>query len=243
MVASPVLLGALFGLVILLVAIPVVVMVAAMRGGPGLPRIVAVVAVLAILIAGGWAVLVVAAAVADPMTVTVPISQVALIVPDGATLSGLRATMQNGGYDRVTVTATGFPLVTRAVIAASAVLLAATAITVAGVALRLVRGMAAGEPFTLESRVLVATGWVVLIGGTASTWVGNVGAWLASRDLFSHAGSSCAGEDCAYWTWPDAAFPQIDFPWAPVVIGLALALLAGIFRYGERLRHDTEGLV
>jgi hypothetical protein len=31
--------------------------------------------------------------------------------------------------------------------------------------------------------------------------------------------------------------------WMPLLVGVALALLAATFRFGERLQRDTEGLV
>ena len=38
------------------------------------------------------------------------------------------------------------------------------------------------------------------------------------------------------------SFPA-DFNIAPSMLGLVLMLVAGVFQYGWRLQHDTEGLV
>ena len=34
-----------------------------------------------------------------------------------------------------------------------------------------------------------------------------------------------------------------DFNIAPLMLGMVLMLVAGVFQYGRRLQHDTEGLV
>jgi hypothetical protein len=229
-------------------AIPLAVMAAAMRGGPNLARIVRVVAGAAIVLAAVWVGLAVFSLGSSATTVTVPVSVTPVKVPAGFTFDGPTAAITGGGFDRVTVSATGLPLATRLVLTAATVLSAGTAVAVALVVLRLVRSTGEGDPFALGSRALVTTGWIAMIGGTLATWVGNIGEWFASMDLFWLHGWSAVGDhgdigQLSELGWPDAAQLRLDLPWAPVAIGLILALLAGIFRHGARLRDDTVGLV
>jgi hypothetical protein len=89
---------------------------------------------------------------------------------------------------------------------ASTLLAAATTIMVALVVLRLVRSIAEGDPVALGSRALVTTGWIELVGGTLATWVGNVGDWFASMDLFWLHGWSAVDVD------PDVDLRQLGWP-------------------------------
>jgi len=232
--------------VVLLIATPVVLMIAASRGGANLLRIVMAVAFLAIAVSAIWAISGVLAIVADSVSVTVPIDTMPVQVPAGVTLEGPLATISTGGFDRVHVTATGLSLAARVVLGAATVLSAATAFAVAVVVLRLARSTRDGNPFAVGPRALVITGWVTLVGGTVATWVGNIGDWLASRDLFGLNGWSGTNPDVLNLSelgWPDPAALRLDLPWAPVAIALVMAMLAGVFRYGERLRRDADGLV
>lgn len=228
-------------------AVPVLVMLAATRGGPNLARIVTVVAGLALVVAALWVAAALLALASDTTRVDVPVSPTSVRLPAGVTVDAT-ATFQSGDFDRLSVWATGLPLATRLVLAAAPLLSAATTAAVALVVLRLVRSMREGDPFALGSRALRTTGWIVLIGGSLATWVGNVGDWMASRDLFQLSGWSGVGttvdvSDLSALGWPDAASLSLELPWAALTVGIVLALLAAVFRHGERLRSDAEGLV
>lgn len=246
MSAAPVMMVAMM-LALAALAVPLLVMRAATRGGPNLARIVRVVARVVILGAAVWAVLALVALGSSVTTVTVPVSTTPVRVPAGYTFEGPTATIVGGGFDQVTVSATGLPALTRLVLTASTLLAAATTIVVALVVLRLVRSTAEGDPFALGSRALVTTGWVALVGGTLATWVGNVGDWFASMDLFWLHGWSAVDVDpdveLSQLGWPAASPLRLDVPIGPLAIGLVLALLAAVFRHGARLRADTDGLV
>lgn len=244
-VAPMILLAFMLGPAVL--AVPVLVMLAAGRGGPNLARIVTVVAGVALVAAALW----VAAALinlgGDTTRVVIPVAPTPVKVPAGVTLDAT-ATFEQGSFDHLSVWVTGLPLTTRLVMTTAALLSAATTVAVALVVLRLVRSMREGDPFALGSRALRTTGWIVLIGGSLATWVGNVGDWMASADLFrlhswSAVGTASEVTDLSELGWPDVAPLQLHLPWAALTIGIVLALLAAVFRYGERLRHDTEGLV
>lgn len=228
-------------------AVPVLIMLAASRGGPNLARIVTVVAGVALVMAALWVAAALISLGGDTTTIRIPVSPTAVRVPEGITLDAT-ATFESGDFDRLTVAATGLPLATRLVMSAAVLLSAITTASVALVVLRLVRSMREGDPFALGSRALRTTGWIVLIGGSLATWVGNLGDWMASADLFRLHGWSAVGSaagiiDLTELGWPDAAPLSLELPWVPLAIGVILALLAAVFRYGERLRHDTEGLV
>lgn len=235
-------------LAVAVLAIPLLVMRAATRGGPNLTRIVTVVAGLVIVGAAVWGALALIALGSNVTTVTVPVSTAPVRVPNGVTLDGPTATIVGGGFDRVTVSATGLPVTTRVVLTAATLLSAVTVVAVAMVVLRLVRSAGHGDPFALGAQALVTTGWIALIGGCLATWVGNLGDWFASMDLFWLHGWSAVGlgpdvTELSQLGWPDAAPLTLDVPIAPFAIGLVLALLAAVFRHGARLRADTEGLV
>ena len=243
MTATPFALMLFIPAVVLLFGVPAVVMVAASRGGSNLARIVNVVAGVVVVIAVFTAAATLIGLGGAAATVTVPISTVPVRVPDGITFNGPMATIQDGGFDRMTVTATGLTLGTRIVLAAGVLLGAATAVAIALVVVRLVRSIGQGDPFALGAR-----GWMTLVGGTLATWVGNVGDWLASRELCGVKGWSGVGAgtdvlDLSLLGWPNPASMRLDLPWQPIVVALVLALLAAVFRHGERLRQDAEGLV
>lgn len=228
-------------------AVPVLVMLAASRGGANLARIVTVVAGLAIVASALWVAAALLSLASDTTTIDVPVSPTVVKVPDGVTLDAT-ATYEVGTFDRLSVGVTGLPPATRLMLAAAPLLWAATTASVALVVLRLVRSIRAGDPFAVGSRALRTTGWIVLVGGSLATWVRNVGDWMASRDLFQLRGWSGAGttvdvSDLSALGWPDAASLSLDLPWAALTVGIVLALLAAVFRHGEQLRSDTEGLV
>lgn len=112
----------------------------------------------------------------------------------------------------------------------SAVLLAAPAAAIGIICFQLLRG----EPFTrVASRALFVTALVVLVGGIGTDLATAIGTGLAVAEVLPVEGLSTSLEPTFNLTvqlWPFGA-------------ALALAALAGVFRYGERLQRDTAGLV
>lgn len=228
-----------------LLALPFLIMRIASGSRASLLRIIGIAGRAAIALAAIWGIAAVVGTTVPSPTVTVPVETMPLRLPEGFNPFGLNATLTSGGFDRVTVTATGFTVLTRVALALAPVLAAATSIVVAVVVLRLARSLGEGDPFALSATAVATTGWVALAGGTLATWVGNFADWLASRDLFGAIGWSYTDDvsDPTTLGWPSAAALRLDLPFAPLAAGLALMLLAAVFRYGAQLRADADGLV
>lgn len=225
-------------------ALPFLLMSRAARGGAQLLAIVRFAAFGTIAVAVGAALWAVLNLVGERTTVTVPVSPVPLHQPtDFVPGAGPVATIAAGGFDQVTVVAEGLAPLTKATLGAAVVLWSAMAVAVALVMLRLVRTLGGGDPFALSSAALMATGWIVMLGGTAAGWMGSLGAWLAARDLFAGWSSAGDGGDLTRLGWPDPGQIRLDFPWMSLLAGLSLAVLAAVFRHGAQLRQDAAGLV
>jgi hypothetical protein len=86
------------------------------------------------------------------------------------------------------------------------------------------------------------------LGGALSAVLQQCGEWSAGRDaLFVTAwgstGISDPGTTLANLGWPDPAYFALQIPFLPLLLGLGLTAIAAVFRAGERLQRDTEGLV
>lgn len=250
MSGSPVAIMLIVLIVSAVVAVPVLVILIAMRGGPHMPKIVALVSygviVVTALMSLGAAITLMSG---QAVSVTVPVAPLKPLVGKGVTLDQMSpATIQSGGLDQATLVVAGLPLNTRMVMLASLVIATATGIAVCVVVIRLARSVMTGNPFALGTRALIATGWILLIGGVAASAVGQIGDIMASSDIFGYLGGSAP----ASWNpeggfagpgWPEPATFALNIPWWPLGGALVLALIAGVFRYGERLHQDSQGLV
>jgi hypothetical protein len=233
-----------------LLAVVTLLMAGVMRSGPRLPKIAEVV---------GWVVVVVTTVSAmasaypllagGPVTVTAPVTPMKPYVATGIVFDPPpTATIESGGFDRVTVTTSGLGLGARLTLLAAVLVAAATTIAVSMVIIRLARSLRAGDPFALGSRALMVTGWIVMIGGSLAAVVGDFAGALASHDLFEVSGANLPSDwsstdEIVTHGWPDSASLVFTIPWWPLGVGLVLALLAAVFRYGEKLRRDAEGLI
>jgi hypothetical protein len=112
----------------------------------------------------------------------------------------------------------------------SAVLSAAPAAAIGIICFQLLRG----APFTrVVSRTLFVTALVVLVAGIGADLATAIGTGLAVAEVLPIEGVSSSVEP---------RFTLAVQPW-PFGAALALAALAAVFRYGEQLQRDTEGLV
>lgn len=241
---SPASLLIVIALVLGVIAVPVLVIVAAMRGGPNLPRIAA--AAVYLVMAGttlammGW---IGALLSGGALTLTVPVEPLRPQLPAGVKLDPTPlAVISEGGFDRVSVTATGFSFDTRLTLAAAWLIGGLTVLAVSVMLLRLIKSLAAADPFSMGAKMLVASGWIVLLGGTVATAVGDIGVAMASSDLFASAAVSSSGGGTGP-SWPESASFGLSLPTWPLGAALVLALLAAVFRHGEQLRRDAEGLI
>jgi hypothetical protein len=98
--------------------------------------------------------------------------------------------------------------------------------------LRLMRTIAAGDPFHPANvrRLRLVAGFLVL--GMPVVYVVDM---AASGALLGRADAGGA--------WTDVTAAWLDVPWAAAVSGMVVALLAEAFKAGSRLRDDVEGLV
>lgn len=95
--------------------------------------------------------------------------------------------------------------------------------------------------YRLRSEILFTPGsaWLVGAGGAVLAVAGTVGQILDSlarsrlADLIGVNGH-VPGESYIF---------SLDFNAGPLVLGIALVLVAGVFQFGRRLQKDTEGLV
>ncbi|PFG17286.1 hypothetical protein ATK74_1853 [Propionicimonas paludicola] len=232
-------------LVSAVLALPFLLFRVASQGGEQLLRIVRLASGAAIALAAFWALAAVVGTSVPSPRVTVPVELVPIHLPAGPTPLGLSASVTGGGFDQVTVTASGLSVLARLALALAPVLTAGTTIAVAVVVLRLARSLGAGDPFALSSSALATAGWVAMVGGTLATWVGNFADWVTSGELFGAMGWTGTGDlsDPAQLGWPGPAGLRFDIPFTPLAAGLALILLAAVFGHGARLRADAEGLV
>lgn len=242
---NPLAAGAVVLVIAAVMALPFLIMSRASRGGAQLVKIVRVVAVGTIVIAGGAALVAVLNLADGRTTVTVPVSVVPIHQPTEDRLLGPTATIAGGGFDQVTVVADGLSSLTRLTLASAVLLWSVMAIAVAAVVIRLARTLDGGDPFALSSTALVTTGWIVMVGGTAATWVGSLGDWLAASDLFAVNSWTSSGSDVdpARLSWPEPGQLRLDLPWMPLLAGLGLIVLAAVFRHGAQLRQDAAGLI
>lgn len=246
MVGSPIVIA----LAAAVVAVPVLLIMIAMRGGRHMPKIVAVVGYAVMVVIGGVTVMAaITLMTGAAVQVTVPITPIEPYVPKGVTLQpATAATIHSGGMDQATLVVSGLPLGTRLVMLAAMLIAAATAVAVCVVVIRLARSVMSGNPFAVGTTALLATGWILLVGGVLASVVGQIGDAMASYDIFEYT----AGSAPESWNptggfagpgWPEPAGFTLTVPWWPLGGALVLALIAGVFRYGEQLQRDSEGLV
>lgn len=232
-----------------LMLLVVLLMVVALRVGTNLPRVASFVSRATIVVSVLWVlVLGITLFAGGPIQVTAPIALLPFHLPEGIELDGLRATILSGGFDQVTVQASGLGLPTLLVVLAAAVLASGTLIGVCLVVDRLARSLGEGDPFALSGEALQRAAWIVLVGGTLVSMLDDVSNWLASTDLFWVTGASWSSDvtDASSLTelgWPEPAAFSLTIPFWPLGAGMVLALLAGVFRYGRQLRRDAAGLV
>lgn len=163
------------------------------------------------------------------------------------------AEVVGGGFRVLEASVTGLGLDARLWLAAGHALDGITFIVIALVIALLCHRMLGGSPFRpLMVKGIMTAATAIAAGGIAWQLCYGIAGTLASQQLFAVTGWSAdfPSEEVAdylFTTVPGSGLPEatsymaIDF-W-PLMVGLALAALAVVFRHGERLQRDTEGLV
>jgi len=252
-------------LALALFALPLILLAALLLWGArrSAPRSASVTLVVTRVIAVAYAAItlvvtavsVVATLVMDTVEVSIPVRQFWPEAHPWITIQeGPTATVTDGGFSLAEVTVSGLGTDVRLLIAAGNALQGLTFVVIAVAVALLAHRLLGGRAFKAAlSRMVSICAVAIAAGGVlwqVCYWIGGsiaseqllrVGGWR-SHELFADDPRALDGFDPLVTGLPEPTFAlTIDF-W-PLFLGLALAAVAAAFRYGERLQHDTEGLV
>ena len=185
-----------------------------------------------------------------PSVVSVPLLVHRLQRPSGITFeTGPTATVTDGGVDRATLTPTDLGVPTRVLLIGAAHSVAAVSIMIAVALAQIAAAALRGEPSVpAAARSVTIVAVAIALGGISSSVLGQWGEWSSGRDaLFVTAwgatGISHPGATLADLGSPAPAYFPLQIPFLPLLLGPGLTAIAAVFRAGERLHGDTEGLV
>lgn len=205
---------------------------------PLLPRLVAVACLVGVAVVALGTVIGVAHSLIPTSWVTLEIP-VTLTVEE--TPTDLRAEPSGRLTDAVVsaptaLTVDGLGTAARIWLAAGTMIEGAVAVTLLLVVARFARQSISDTPFTPRlSRLLVAGGVTLAVGGLLGQIVSGIAGLLAHEQLFALS-PEALGDGIA-------VPPSQTFDLWPLGVGLALVVLAGLVRSGERLQRETAGLV
>jgi hypothetical protein len=183
------------------------------------------------------------------ISVSLPVNEFWPTLPAGATITGgPTALVTSGGFSSAEVFVSGLDTAARAWLAGSSLLQGATVIMIAVVVVTLSSTILRNDPFQpAVARGIRLLGVTVIGGGLGWQICSGMGESLASSQVLQLGSAELKN----VITWDNIntiiGFPQptphiqVDF-W-PIGVGLVMLVLAAAFRYGERLRRDTDGLV
>lgn len=186
--------------------------------------------------------------------VVLPLRLQPIVVPDGVEfLTGPSAQLTGGGISEAAVTVADLSLVSALVLGLGHLVQGATFAFVAVTIALLARNLLAGRPFqSVVGRAIGLSGVVIGVGGILWQVLIGIGSQMAAEEALFVAGWSGEGAstaDLASRGWPEAGF-SLEVEFWPIMMGLALAALAAVFRAGDRmsrrtveLEKETEGLV
>lgn len=181
------------------------------------------------------------------VSITMPIQEFWPQLPSTADLQ-TDATRVSGGFTSVTLAVDGLSPLARALWGASQMIVwtipGVIALFVVIACSRLLEG-AAFAP--VVAKMATTTGAVVAFGGVAAQVMGDIAGSIASTQLFGAKGGSWEGDyagiENVFDAWVPASTVQVSFPFWPIAVGLAFAVLGAILRSGSRLQNDVKGLV
>lgn len=205
---------------------------------PLLPRVVAA----ACLVGAGLTVLGTVIGVAQSL---IPSSWVTLAVPLNLKVDEVPVELRADPTATLTdpvvampapLTIDGLEMAARIWLVAGTVIEGAVAVTLLLVIARFARQSIAETPFTPRlSRLLVIAGSALAVGGLLGQVAHNVAGLLAHEQLFMLSDEALGDGVYVRPAW------TLDL-W-PLGVGLALVVVAGLVRSGERLQRETAGLV
>ena len=241
------------GLVVLIlgaVALVVIPFLLAQRGGPFVLKVVraggVIYAVLTLAVTAGT---VIPLAGGDAQ-VSVPLHSDPVVIPKNVTFSsGPTALITGGGVDRATLSITHLGIPTRVLLIGAALAVAAVSVVIALSLSRIASTTLRGAPFVPgAARLVTVAAIAIAVGGTASAVLQQWGEWSAGQDALSVTAWTArhvtdASTTLSQLGWPEPASFALQIPFLPLLLGVGLAALAAVFRAGERLQRDAEGLV
>lgn len=209
--------------------------------------------VLTLLAVVGTLISVIEAVLGERVTVTVPVQRFQPLADPAVTEIGVSAEAALGspGFTEGVFLVSGLDGAARAWLAVGHAVSGALVIVILVLIARLIRQAMEPEPFREPISSLMARSGAVLAIGTVIGQIAlGVGGSLASAQLFQP--TSWVAEGTVSSTYERSGLSSIGLPestfafdvefW-PIGVGLALIVVAGIMRRGERLQRDTAGLV
>lgn len=197
---------------------------------------------------------VIEAAFGERVTVTVPVQGFQPLVDSGITsIDGVEAeaALSSPGFTEGVFLVIGLDAAARIWLAVGHAVSGALILTILVLIARLAQQAMQEEPFTqLISHLMARTDAVLAIGTVIGQISLGIGGSLASQRLFQSTG--WAGVDVDTDGYERSGMSASGLPYStlgvevefwPIGVGLALIVVAGIMRRGERLQRDTAGLV
>lgn len=219
----------------------------------GLTRAVRVTRVIAIAYAAltviGSIASIVPTLINDTVTVRLPVKQFWPSLPNTAEVTGTTADVVGGGFDHAMVVVAGLDTATRVWLAAGNVLQGATNVVIGVVVAVLCTSVIRQNPFrpALTGGINL-TAAAIIVGGLGWQVCDAIAGGLAASQVLRATGWSV---DVAEIDWMDMreiiGLPSEGYGWTldfwPIWGGLALFAVAAVFRYGQELQKDADGLV
>ncbi len=167
-------------------------------------------------------------------------------VPTGAKLSGTGATIKDAGFETLTVQAEGLNAPVRFLLAGAILLSAVTALAIFYFFRRAAQSALAGDPFNpAVARAAQLASVTVLVAGLASQVINGIAKNQAAIEVLRWTGlaKDCSGGCPAIETWWPETTLRFELSFWPIGAALALAAMAAIWRFGDHLQRETEGLI
>ena len=186
---------------------------------------------------------------ADTVAVRLPVKPFWPSLPNTAEVTGTTAEVVGGGFDHALVSVAGLDTATRVWLASGDVLQGAMNVVIGVVVAVLCTSIIKENPFrpALTGSInLTAT--AIIVGGLGWQVCDAVAGGLAGSQVLRATGWSV---DPAEIDWMDirqvVGLPMEGHGWTldfwPIWVGLALFAVAAVFRYGQKLQKDSDGLV
>lgn len=178
-------------------------------------------------------------------------------LPAGFEGYGGPATVVSGGADRATLELAGLSMSTKMLLFMASLVMLAVIASLSVLAWRTAHNLRLRRPFKGLARVFLASAGIVLVGAALWSILAGTGSYQAGIEAFYPVAADGVAINGPL---PDGSFPEspadlVRYGWLdpapltltlslwPVVAAFVLAMLGVIFRLGEKMQKDTEGLV